>query len=158
MNLVVITVTEKQNALKIANVKIVMKLEQKLITMHTTIRMTDTKDTGAEQRLEIMIKIAHQFLQELIKFCERNQRSGITADEIIKTRGVNFDMVLTEPLGVNKEELAMLMRDGVIGIASMLVKTMKNTNTNEIPLRVLKDFENRWDWKAIFKSVMADKT
>lgn len=120
--------------------------------------MTDTKDTGAEQRLEIMIKIAHQFLQELIKFCERNQRSGITADEIIKTRGVNFDMVLTEPLGVNKEELAMLMRDGVIGIASMLVKTMKNTNTNEIPLRVLKDFENRWDWKAIFKSVMADKT
>jgi len=117
-----------------------------------------TKDTNAEQRLEIMIKIAHQFLQALIKYCEVNHKKGITAYEITATRGVNFDMELTEPLGIKKPELAGLMHDGVAGIASMLISVMKDTRAKKIPLKVLMEFEERWNWKEIFKSVMEDKT
>ena len=102
-----------------------------------------TKDTGAEQRLEIMIKIAHQFLQALIKYCEVNHKNGITEAEITSTRGVNFDMELTEPLGIRKPELAGLMHDGVLGIASMLINVMKDTKATQIPLSVLVDFEKK---------------
>jgi len=116
-----------------------------------------TKDTNSEQRLEIMIKIAHQFLQSLIVYCEDNNKKGISEREILDTRGVNFDMTLTEPLGVKRGELAELMHDGVLGIASMLVKVMKDTNTKVLPLKVLMDFEERWDWRKLFKDVMADK-
>jgi hypothetical protein len=116
-----------------------------------------TKDTIAEQRLEIMIKIAHQFLQALIKYCEVNHKKGITADEITATRGVNFDMELIEPLGIRKPELAGLMHDGVVGIASMLINVMKDTKATHIPVSVLMDFEKRWNWKEIFKSVIGDK-
>ena len=116
-----------------------------------------TKDTIAEQRLEIMIIIAHQFLQALIKYCEVNHKKGITADEITATRGVNFDMELIEPLGIRKPELAGLMHDGVEGIASMLINVMKDTKATHIPVSVLMDFEKRWNWKEIFKSVIGDK-
>ena len=116
-----------------------------------------TKDTIAEQRLEIMIKIAHQFLQALIIYCEVNHKKGITADEITATRGVNFDMELIEPLGIRKPELAGFMHDGVVGIASMLINVMKDTKATHIPVSVLMDFEKRWNWKEIFKSVIGDK-
>ena len=84
-------------------------------------------------------------------------RKGITADEITATRGVNFDMELIEPLGIRKPELAGLMQDGVVGIASMLINVMKDTKATHIPVSVLMDFEKRWNWKEIFKSVIGDK-
>ena len=66
-------------------------------------------------------------------------------------------MELIEPLGIRKPELAGLMHDGVVGIASMLINVMKDTKATHIPVSVLMDFEKRWNWKEIFKSVIGDK-
>ena len=116
-----------------------------------------TKNTVKHQKLEIMIKIAHDFLQTLINYCKKNNLKGITAKQISDQKIVKFDMTLTESLGIPKRELYEIMHEGIFGIAHILIDIMKETKVTKIPLHVLEEFEVKWDWKEIFKGITENR-
>ena len=111
-------------------------------------------DTDKHQRLEIMIKISHQFLKALIDYGEKNNLEGLTKDQITDRRIIRFDMVLIENNALEREDIAEIMQDGVEGIAGILVGIMGDMGLEVMPIKVLKDFEKRWDWKEIFKGAI----
>ena len=116
-----------------------------------------TKDTIDHQKLEVRIKIAHDFLHTLINYCKKNNLDGITAKQISDQKIVKFDMTLTESLGIPKRELYKIMQEGILGIASILIDIMKETKIKKIPLKVLEEFEIRWDSKEIFKGIAQNR-
>ena len=116
-----------------------------------------TKDTIDHQKLEVKIKIAHDFLQTLINYCKKNNLDGITGKEISDQKIVKFDMTLTETLGIPKRELYGIMHEGILGIACILIDIMKETKIKKIPLEVLEQFEMKWDWKEIFKGIAQNR-
>ena len=116
-----------------------------------------TKDTIDHQKLEIMIKMAHQFLLTLINYGKKNNLDGITAKQIEDQKVIKFDMELTETLNMPKLELYLLMKDGIWGIAHILIDIMKENKMKNIPLTVLENFEKRWDWKEIFKGIAENR-
>jgi hypothetical protein len=118
------------------------------------ILMDEAVNTDKHQRLEIMIKISHQFLKALIKYGEEKKLEGLTKDQISDRRIIRFDMVLIEKNTLEREDIAEIMQDGVEGIAGILVGIMGDMGLNIMPLKVIKDFEKRWDWKEIFKGAI----
>jgi hypothetical protein len=112
-----------------------------------------TKDTEQEQRLEIVIKIAHQYLQALIKYCNDNNVDSITKDVIKSERVVKFDMLLTERLLISRREVEVLMMKGCDTLADILIDVLKEENVDRLKLSTLEDFEKKWDWKEIFKGI-----
>lgn len=116
--------------------------------------MDEAVNTDKHQRLEIMIKISHQFLKALIKYGEEKKLEGLTKDQISDRRIIRFDMVLIEKNTLEREDIAEIMQDGVEGIAGILVGIMGDMGLNIMPLKVIKDFEKRWDWKEIFKGAI----
>ena len=116
-----------------------------------------TKDTIDHQKLEIMIKMAHDFLQTLINYCKKNNLDGITVKQISDQKIVKFDMTLTESLNIPKRELLEIMHEGIYGIAHILIDIMVENKIKMMPLTVLENFEKRWDWKEIFKGIAEKK-
>lgn len=115
----------------------------------------ETKDTREEQALEIMIKISHEYLKKLITWAEAEHKYAVTKEEIIRcVKRVDFNMFLTEDLSIPKKAVALIMRDGIEGVSSMLVEVLDETEHQIMPVSVLKNFEQTWDWKQIFSAVM----
>lgn len=114
-----------------------------------------TKDTAEEQALEIMIKISHEYLVGLIDFADSEHKYAVTKAEIIRAvKRVDFNMDLVEDLLIPKDQVAIIMRDGIEGVSTMLLDVLEETGKDIMPIVVLKNFEKTWDWKNIFKSVM----
>jgi hypothetical protein len=116
--------------------------------------MAEAVNTDKHQRLEIMIKISHQFLKALIKYGEEKKLEGLTKHQITDRRIIRFDMMLIEKNTLERDDIAEIMQDGVEGIAGILVGIMGDMGLDIMPLKVLKDFEKRWDWKEIFKGAI----
>lgn len=113
-----------------------------------------TKDTKEEQALEILIKIAQQFLQSLIKHCKDNDLDGATVETIQAQRVVKFDITLTETPSCSNKELEFLMQKGAGTLGKILIDLIKEKNIQRIPLTVLEDFNEMWNWRDIFKGIV----
>ena len=112
-----------------------------------------TKDTNQEQSLEILIKIAHQYLQALIKHCKDNDVDGITEKIIEQEKVINFDIELTEKLLLDKRQVQFLMTKSCNALADILLDLLKSENMYRLPLFVLEDIEKNWNWRQIFKGI-----